>query len=674
MRRLLVRIGIVAGTVLVIALAMPSEGEGNFRAEQGKPWSYGDFTAPFDFPIYKSDDVVRRERDSLLRQYEPYFDLDSEEGGRQVRRFVADHAGGIEGVPDDFISIVANRLDRAYQTGIMSTVDYSRLHSDTARTIRIVSGKTSVSVSIQNVLSEKAAYERIFLDDQVASHRAALQRCNLNSYISPNLKADRERSAASLNDLENSIPLAIGVVQKGQKVISRGDIVDEQAFRILESFKIENDRRHRDTTQQHLTTAGHALYVALFIIVFSVYLSLFRRDYLDKPRSVAMLYLLIIAFALLTSLLVGGNIGHVYLLPYAMVAMFARVFMDSRTAFITHFITIMVCAVMLQKPFEFITVQTMAGLAAIYSLRELQYRSQLFKTAVIVTAVAAATNAAFDLIDAGELTDISSATYKCLAVNGVLLLFAYPMMYVMEKAFGFVSDITLIELSNTNNPLLRKLSEVAPGTFQHSIMVGNLAAAVANKIGAQSQLVRTGALYHDIGKMQSPIYFTENQSGINPHATLSYVESAQIIISHVTEGLRLAEKNDLPAVIKDFISTHHGQGKAKYFYIKYKEDHPGEAIDDLLFTYPGTNPFTREQAILMMADTVEAASRSLSDYTEASLRALVDRLVDAQTADGFYRECPITFRDIAWAKTVLVDKLKTMYHTRVSYPKEGEKK
>lgn len=674
MRRLLVRIGIVAGTVLVIALAMPSEGEGNFRAEQGKPWSYGDFTAPFDFPIYKSDDVVRRERDSLLRQYEPYFDLDSEEGGRQVRRFVADHAGGIEGVPDDFISIVANRLDRAYQTGIMSTVDYSRLHSDTARTIRIVSGKTSVSVSIQNVLSEKAAYERIFLDDQVASHRAALQRCNLNSYISPNLKADRERSAASLNDLENSIPLAIGVVQKGQRVISRGDIVDEQAFRILESFKIENDRRHRDTTQQHLTTAGHALYVALFIIVFSVYLSLFRRDYLDKPRSVAMLYLLIIAFALLTSLLVGGNIGHVYLLPYAMVAMFARVFMDSRTAFITHFITIMVCAVMLQKPFEFITVQTMAGLAAIYSLRELQYRSQLFKTAVIVTAVAAATNAAFDLIDAGELTDISSATYKCLAVNGVLLLFAYPMMYVMEKAFGFVSDITLIELSNTNNPLLRKLSEVAPGTFQHSIMVGNLAAAVANKIGAQSQLVRTGALYHDIGKMQSPIYFTENQSGINPHATLSYVESAQIIISHVTEGLRLAEKNDLPAVIKDFISTHHGQGKAKYFYIKYKEDHPGEAIDDLLFTYPGTNPFTREQAILMMADTVEAASRSLSDYTEASLRALVDRLVDAQTADGFYRECPITFRDIAWAKTVLVDKLKTMYHTRVSYPKEGEKK
>ena len=400
-----------------------------------------------------------------------------------------------------------------------------------------------------------------------------------------------------------------------------------------------------------------------------MYLTLFRKDYFEKPRSIAMLYSLIVFFVAVTALMVRNNIGHVYILPYAMVAVFVRVFMDSRTAFITHFTMVMICACMLQYQFEFVVVQSMAGLAAIYSLRELEYRSQLFKTALIVSAVSMAVNAAFDLIRATTWNDFDMSTYNYIIINGVLLLFAYPSLYLMEKLFGFISDITLIELSNTNNNLLRRMSEVAPGTFQHSIMVGNLAAAVANKIGAKSQLVRTGALYHDIGKMTNPVYFTENQSTVNPHESMSYIDSAQTIISHVTEGLKLAERNNLPAVIKEFISTHHGQGKTKFFYVKYKNEHPDEYIDELLFTYPGPNPFTREQAILMMADTVEAASRSLPDYTEKSIRDLVNRLVDGQLADGYFRECPITFRDIAYAKTVMIDKLKTMYHTRVSYPK-----
>ena len=269
---------------------------------------------------------------------------------------------------------------------------------------------------------------------------------------------------------------------------------------------------------------------------------------------------------------------------------------------------------------------------------------------------------------ASELAGLDMTNYNYLIVNGVLLLFAYPLLYVVEKTFGFISDITLIELSNTNNELLQRMSEVAPGTFQHSIQVGNLAAAIANKIGAKSQLVRTGALYHDIGKMNNPIYFTENQSGVNPHENLSCIESAQIIISHVTDGLKMADKYNLPSVIRDFISTHHGQGKTKYFYVKYKNEHPGDDVDELLFTYPGPNPFTREQAILMMADSVEASSRSLAEYTDQSIRDLVNKIIDGQLADGFFRECPITFRDIAYSKTVLIEKLKTIYHTRVSYP------
>ena len=406
------------------------------------------------------------------------------------------------------------------------------------------------------------------------------------------------------------------------------------------------------------------------MLCFTLYLSLYRKDYFDKARSITMVYALIVIFALLTAVFIRNTFIHVYILPYAMVPIFIRVFMDSRTAFMSHVTMVLVCAIMLQHPFEFIVIETVAGLTAITSLRELSERSQLFKTAILVTVACMAVNLAFDWIHSNAIQQIDYNIYNYLMVNGIGLLFAYPLLYLIEKAFGFTSDITLIELSNTNNVLLQRMSEVAPGTFNHSIQVANLAGEIANKIGAQAQLVRTGALYHDIGKLANPIYFTENQSAINPHETLTDIESAQIIISHVTEGLKTADKYNLPEVIRDFISTHHGQGKAKYFYLHYQKEHPDEPVDNLLFTYPGPNPFTREQACLMMADTVEAASRSLTDYSEQSIRSLVERLIDGQVADGFFRECPITFRDIQYAKTVLIEKLKTIYHTRISYPTE----
>jgi hypothetical protein len=385
-------------------------------------------------------------------------------------------------------------------------------------------------------------------------------------------------------------------------------------------------------------------------------------------RSTAMLYALIIIFVVMASVMVKHNIMHVYILPFAMVPIFIRVFMDSRTAFMTHAMMVLICASFLQYPLEFIAVELVAGLVAIFSLRELSSRSQLFWTAVFVTIAATLTNLSLDWIRNNDLTKISYSEYNYIAINGMLLFCSYPLLYLIEKAFGFTSNITLIELSDMNKELLRKMSEVAPGTFQHSIQVGNLAAEIANKIGGKSQLVRTGALYHDIGKIANSIYFTENQSGVNPHEKMRSIDSAQMIISHVTEGVKLAEKYNLPDVIKEFITTHHGQGKTKYFYIQYKNNHPNEEIDDLLFTYPGPNPFTKEQAILMMADTVEAASRSLPDYTEKTIRELVNKLIDTQVAEGYFKECPITFRDIAYAKTVLIEKLKTIYHTRISYP------
>jgi putative nucleotidyltransferase with HDIG domain len=667
-RDILTRIGLVLVTTAIIVWLMPRNSTTNFKIERGKPWIYTELSAPFDFPIYKSDDVVKAERDSMMRQYEPYFIMNSEIAGKHIRQFYKDYNKGIPGLTDDYLSIVANRLRELYGKGIMNNTDFTRLHQDSSRMIRIINGKDAASAAVSNLYSVASAYEQIFQDESLAKHKDILQKCNLNDYISSNLTYDKERSEASLNELRNSIALASGIVQRGQKIVDRGDIVDKKTYNILMSYKKETERREEGKKGLSLVIVGQVLYVMILIACFTIYLTLFRKDYFEKARSTAMLYSLIVLFTVIASLMVEHSVLHVYIVPFAMVPIFIRVFMDSRTAFMAHFTMITICACILQHPLEFICVETVAGLTAIFSLRELSSRSQLFWTAVFVTFASALANLSLEWIRNSDILKLSLSEYNYIVINGILLFCSYPLLYLIEKTFGFTSNITLIELSDMNKTLLRKMSEVAPGTFQHSIQVGNLAAEIANKIGAKSQLVRTGALYHDIGKMMNPVYFTENQSGVNPHEKLGAIDSAQMIISHVTEGVKLAEKYNLPNTIKDFISTHHGLGKTKFFYIQYKNTHPNEDVDELLFTYPGPNPFTKEQAILMMADTVEAASRSLPDYTEKTIRELVNKLIDAQVAEGYFKDCPITFRDIAYAKTVLIEKLKTIYHTRLSYP------
>ena len=668
LRDVLTLLILVLGTTAIIVWSLPREGNHYQKIEQGRPWHYGTLTAPFDFPVYKSEATIKAERDSALKEYEPYYSYQKEVGGQQVRKFANDFKEGIPGLSKDYISIIANRLHRLYLQGIMNSTEFSELSKDTLCTIRIVNGKTAVSTVITKVCSPVIAYEQLLEDPILKSHQEQLRQCNLNSYIVPNLIFDKQRSEASKADLTNSIPLASGVVQRGQKIIDRGDIVDEQTKNILTSLFRELDRRHQDNRQLTATILGESAFVLILMVCFTLYLLLFRDDYFDKTRSMMMPYTLIVIFAVLAALMVGHTILHIFIVPFAVVPIIIRIFMDSRTAFVTHTVLVLLCAALLQRPFEFIVVEMVAGMTAIYSLRELSSRSQLFWTAAAVTAASMATNLALDWMNSSQLNAIDSSEYNFLLVNGILLFCTYPLLYIIEKLFGFTSDITLIELSDMNKKLLRLMSEVAPGTFQHSIQVGNLAAEIARKIGGNAQLVRTGALYHDIGKTQNPIYFTENQSGFNPHETLTCIESASMIISHVTEGVKLADKYGLPQVIKEFIQTHHGQGKTKYFYVKYKNEHPDEPVDELLFTYPGPNPFTKEQAVLMMADTVEAASRSLADYSEKSIKELVNRLIDSQVADGYFRECPITFRDIQYAKTVLIEKLKTIHHTRLNYP------
>ena len=667
-RNLLTRILIVVGTIALIVWTMPRDNENNYKIEVGKPWRYADFTAPFNFPIYKSEQVVQRQRDSLLREFEPYYNLDPTVEGRQIKQFTKDYANGIPGVPSECIAVIINQLHQLYGKGIMNTSEYNSLHADTSKTIRIVDGKSASSEPVKELYSTVGAYEQLFANPVLSEFKEQLTKCSLNDYILTNLVYDKERSEASQDDMLGNIPLASGVVQRGEKIIDRGDIVDERAYTILQSFYRENERRQKDDVQLSLVILGEILYVSILILGFTIFLWNYRRDYFEKPRSMSMLYALIALFTVAASILVSHNVLHIYIIPFGMVPIFIRVFMDSRTAFMAHTMMVLICAAILQHPLEFIAVEEVAGLVAIFSLRELSSRSQLFWTAVLISGSTILINLSLNWIRDNDITQIDYSEFNYLFINGLLLFCSYPLLYIMEKAFNFTSNITLIELSDMNKELLRRMSEVAPGTFQHSIQVGNLAAEIANKIGAKSQLVRTGALYHDIGKTTNPIYFTENQAGMNPHDGKTYVESAQMLISHVTEGLKLADKYNLPQVIRDFIATHHGLGKTKYFYVKQKNDFPDEPVDDLLFTYPGPNPSTKEQAILMMADAVEAASRSLPDYTEQSIRGLVNRIIDTQMDEGYFRECPITFRDVQYAKTVLIEKLKTIYHTRLSYP------
>lgn len=667
-RNLATKTVLVCITVAIIVWFLPRNEGRMYRYDVGKPWMYGSVIAKFDFPIYKTDEAIKHEQDSLLKHFQPYYSLNPLIEKKQVERFLHDYEQGITGLPKEYVGIVARQMQEIYQMGIINTNEYNNIFKDSTSMIRFVSGKNAKSLKVSSFYSTIAAYEHIFANEKLAAQRAILSRCNLNNYIEANIVYDKEKSDAEKNDLLSSIPLASGMVMSGQKIIDRGEIVNDYTCRVLNSF--DKEMKRRSSTQDEIMTTfiGQILFVLILVMMFTSYLTLFRKDYFEKPRSITMLYTMITLFPILVSMMMKHNFFSVYIIPFAMAAIFVRVFMDSRTAFITHVTMILICAAAVKYQYEFIIVQLASGLVAIYSLRELSKRSQIFITAILVTISSCIVYLALQLMQDNQVFNIDPSMYTYFIINGIFLLLSYPMMYLIEKMFGFISNVTLFELSNTNKGLLRNLSEIAPGTFQHSITVGNLAAEIANRIHANSLLVRTGALYHDIGKMTNPVFFTENQAGVNPHDQLSDLESAQIIISHITEGLKLAEKFNLPGIIKDFISTHHGTGLTKYFYINYCNEHPDEQVDKEMFQYPGPNPFTREQAILMMADTVEAASRSLNEYTEESISTLTNKLIDSQVADGFFRECPITFRDIALAKSVLIERLKSIYHTRISYP------
>lgn len=663
----LYKLGILIFCTGLIVYFLPRESEYNFQFEEGRPWPYSQLMADFDFPIYKSEDLIAKETDSIMRYFTPYF---AENDSLPQRQLFLLKQRLEENSPNDTRQqrLILNAMRSVFQQGIMDTEQYSQLIRDSIGQISIYRQREAFRRPIGQVYSTKAAYE-FMNSDSLELDKALMRQCKLAELLVPNLEYDNERSSELRNDLISSISFTSDMVFSGTKIVDRGEIVTPTTYRIIESWIKESNKRYSEQNQDKMyLIIGQTIFVALHLLCFILFISMYRNDYFDHHRNVLLVFGLIVLFSVLTSLMVRSNWFSVYAIPFAMVPITLRILMDSRTAFTATVVMSLLCSISLRFPYEFILIQILSGLVCILSLREMSQRSQLFRTVAIITAVIIFFYFGFHLIHENDITKLDVSMYKYFLINGVLLLFTYPMLYMLEKTFGFTSDVTLVELSNINNPLLQKLSEVAPGTFQHSMQVANLAAEVAKKIGARPQLVRTGALYHDIGKLKDPVFFTENQSGINPHNSLDEMQSAAIIIDHVHYGLKLAEKHSLPQVIRDFIRTHHGAGLAKFFYINYQNRHPEEEVSKEPFTYPGPNPFTKEQAILMMADAVEASSRSLKEYTEESISNQVDKIVDGQVAEGYFKECPITFLDIAIAKRVFKERLKTVYHTRISYP------
>ena len=651
-------------TVLLIVWSLPRNTTRHFNYEIGRPWIYGSFIAHFDFPILKSDEMIRHERDSVMKTIQPYYRL-SPEVSKTALSHLREKLSGSAALSTSQQHQILRAVERIYQNGIVSSSDYKAITRDTTAHLKILEGKEARTVSCSQVNSPKTAYES--LTRQLASLSGSLASLNINENLEPNLVFDTERNQEQRDQVLQSIPTAKGTIQAGEKIIDEGEKVDAEKFQVLQSFERELERRS-DNSERLNTLFGQGLSVVIIIMLFTLFLQLFRPQYFKKQRSVLLLYSLLVIFPVLTSLIVKNTFFSIYILPFAMVPVFVRVFMDSFTALVTHLAMVLLCSLAVKYQYEFVVLQITAGFLVIYYLRELSSRSQMLVLALIVTIGYCAVFLPLSLLQGHGLAGLDSKMYLHFVASGVFVLLAYPLMFLFEKLFGFTSNVSLVELLNTNRGLLRKLSEVAPGTFQHSITVGNLAAAIANRIGANSTLVRTGALYHDIGKMKMPVFFTENQKQVNPHDRLTPEESAAIIIGHVNEGLRMAEADGLPQVIRDFIATHHGHGVAKYFYIQAQNNHPDSTIDPAPFTYPGQNPQTKEQAILMMADTVEAASRSLKDISEQTIGELVNRLIDQQVADGFFRNCPISFRDIDEAKKILIARLNAIYHTRIEYP------
>ena len=663
------KLGLFIALVAIIVQLFPKDKQFKYQYEIGKPWSYELMTAAYDFPIYKTEKQLDADKKELMENYSPYFQVDENVATQQLNRWRSDWKLKNNTDPKYF-AFVEKKLKTIYENGIISSLMYDRMKSKGYKSIVVVKpSRLTENVSIDELHTPKTAYEEILMDKPYFISDAELSNYNLNLYLVENLRYDSITSEAVKKDMFKNLSLTSGMVQTGERIIDRGEIVTPGTYAILNSMKIESEKRKSVFEESYLVLIGEIIIIFMLILLLTFYLYLFRPYIFGTSKNLVFIALMILLIVGLSSLVLRFSSLSIYIVPFALLPIIIRVFFDSRTALFAHIITVLIISFMVDNPFLFIILQITAGMTAVTGLKDMTQRSQLTQTALYIFLSYTVMYLSSEFIAEGDIARIHFLPIINFALSSLLLLFAYVLIYILEKIFGLISAITLVELTNINSDLMMKFAEQAPGTFQHSLQVSNLATEAAKKINANSLLVRTGALYHDIGKMKNPQYFIENQEGgKNPLLEMSYEDAAKAVVSHIADGVAIAKKYRLPDQIVGFITTHQGRTKTKYFYNSYVNANPGITPDENVFMYPGPIPFSKETAILMMADAVEARSRTLGEYTEKSISEMIENMIDSQIADGQLKDAPISFRDVETVKKVFTEKIKNIYHNRITYP------
>jgi putative nucleotidyltransferase with HDIG domain len=663
--------------MIILVLLFPESKHFRYEYIEGRPWLYEDLIAPIDFPIKKTQAEIEAEKLTIQQKSKLYFRYDQKATDQQMQYlsnifdtiWIETYGFG------DRKSYLANKEQclsigsKILETGLVN-LPKNLAVGESDKLVYLINNKEAKSVFLNYFYNAKSAY--LFTQEALSEAKGVhgeLILNFLNDHLKPNVSLDSVKTRSEKESQMAQISPNKGIVLKGQHLISKGEIIDNETFKILESFKFDLERLSRKSNLG--LYLGKIILISIPLLTLGLFLFFFRPEIMEDNKNLIMIFILIISMTIITRLVVEYESTYTLMIPLMISPIIIRAFYDSRLALIVHIITIILISFVVPDSFKFIFLQLITGLITIISVVKLQKRSQFFFTTLYIFISYSVIYVGIELITEAHLENIKWNTFIFFAVSAGFTLLSTPLIYLFERLFGMVTDVSLLEYADTNNPLLKELSNVAPGTFQHSIQVSNLAEAAADEIGANALLVRAGAMYHDIGKMDNPMYFTENQHGAySPHDELSYEESANIIIGHVLAGVKKAKEKNLPDQIIDFIRTHHGTKRVEYFYRMHKRELPDQEIQVSKFTYHGPIPFSKETSVLMMADAVEAASRSLKNPDSKSINDLVDQIIKSQLDQGQFNNANISIREINISKNVFKKKLLNINHLRIEYPED----
>ncbi len=654
--------------VVVIVYNLPKEGKFKYEYKMGKVWMNPTLIAPFDFAIYKSKEDIKREKKIAVSNTHPYFKVDTTLLNSQISAFINACDSSVIAIKPANKAQGVQLLTHIYTQGIIELNEQLEGQT-TTYIINILTNNQVTERELGNVFTLQTAYDYVTTELAKNNNKDEQLVTLLENALKQNIVYDATMTEKTQAQTEGDVSPTQGMVKQGEPIITKGEVTDMLRYQMLESLKMQYSQKIASQTNYWLILTGQVVLVSVCIGLLFLFLTLFRKDIISDNNNVTFILICVVINVTMTALTLRTDLISLYVLPYCILPVLMRVFYDTRTALFTHIVSSLIVGLVVPNSFEFFMLQLVAGMITIFSIVNMRNRSQLFIAVIYIFVAYSVTYFGMTIVQQGRMESIEPEYFGYFAVASMITLFSYPLIYVCEKIFGFLSDISLLELTDTNSKLLRALSEKAPGTFQHSLQVANLAEDAIHAIGGSPLLVRAGALYHDIGKMASPVYFIENQTtGVNPHDDINSEESASIITGHVKAGIELAKKNNLPDRIIDFIRTHHGTSKVQYFYQSYINIHPDEEVDETMFQYPGPIPFSKETAVLMMADSVEASSRSLKQYNAEAIDALVDKVINRQIEDQQFINSDITFKNISTIKKIFKKKLLNIYHLRIEYP------